>query len=137
MRFVPLKAEHLLALQGVSNLKVSVDAALDVEEIGGWSAVENGKLLASGGIVEHPAWPGTGLAWTALTREWRRHARVITDWVELALIESEYDRIEAHVRRDLKGAHRWIKRLGFRQEGCLKSVHDGYDFAIYARLRNG
>ena len=137
MRFVRLTAEHIIALGDVASHKVSASDALDVEEWGGWAGIDDNKLIGCGGIIEHPQWRGTGLAWTIMLRDWRKYARVVTHWVELELVASRFNRIEATCEADNAGARRWLERLGFELEAdAMRGVADGKDHALYARIRD-
>ena len=140
MIFEPLRAEHVVGLDGLQDVGgfvsqvVTPELAVDLEECGGWAAVD-GDPIAIGGIFKLR--PGCGHAWTWLTRRWRRHARVITERVALELELTDMHRVEAAVRCDYAAGHRWATRLGFELEAPVmrKWGPDGADYALYARVR--
>ena len=137
MDFVPMKAEHILTMGQLVSVQqeMTAEVAVTLEEMGGVSAIDNGRALAIAGIM--PKWEGVGMAWAWMSRDWLRHAREITDEVIRGLEVSEYPRIEMAVRAEFDRGHRWAKRLGFEMENpCVKRWGpDGKDYALYARLK--
>lgn len=139
MQFVRMTAEHAMSLKGLeaihAGFEITPAVAVDLEEIGGTSAILDGEVLAVAGIL--PQWRGVGLAWAWLGRGWRKRARAITNEIARGLAISDYHRIEAAVRVDYPRGHEWIRRLGFELETPVarKWGPDGMDYSIYVRLR--
>jgi hypothetical protein len=139
MKIVPLTAEAVLAMGELeaihSGYTLTPAIAVDLESVGGYAVWDGERVIALGGIL--PRWPNCGMAWAWLSRDWRRHARAITDIVRVNLDVSEYDRIEAGVRVDYTRGQAWMARLGFEIETPLarKWGPDGADYSIYVRLR--
>lgn len=139
MRVVPLTAEAVLGMTDLEAIHegfgVTPELAVELESVGGFAVIEGDCALALGGIL--PRWPGCGMAWTWLSRGWRRHARALTEIARIHLDTSECHRIEAGVRCDYARGHAWVRRLGFELETPLarKWGPDGADYAIYVRVR--
>lgn len=139
IEFVPLTADMVMGLTDIEDIHagyaLTAEMAVELEAIGGLAGIEDGKVLAIGGIL--PRWQGVGLAWTWLGRGWRRHARVITDEARRYLDASGFHRIEMGVRADYAKGHSWARRLGFEVETPLarKWGPDMADYTLYVRVR--
>lgn len=139
MQFVRMTAEHAMSLVDLeqihSGFELDEATALDLEDIGGTTAIINGKVVGVAGIL--PQWRGVGLAWAWLGRGWRAEARIITDHIRFVLDSADFHRIEAAVRVDYGRGHRWMKALGFSLETPLarKWGPDGMDYSLYARVK--
>lgn len=136
MKFEPLRAEHVLWLRDMDPAfrahAITTELALDMEDGGGWVALD-GDPVAIGGIMVMR--PGVGHAWMWFTRRWRRHAREITARVVVELAECDLPRIEAVVLCGFDAGHRWLRRLGFTLEAERLRRWDGTaDYALYARF---
>lgn len=139
MHIVPLRAEHAMALGHLApahtGFEMTAEMAVDLEEIGGFAAVDGADVLAIGGILEQ--WRGVGLAWAWLSRSWRRHARAITASALRHLEDSDLHRIEVAVRCGFKPGAAWVDRLGFTLETPVarKWGPDGKDYSIWVRVK--
>lgn len=139
IQFVPMRAEHLVLIgnlvQNQSMVEITPELAVEMEELGGMAAIDGDKVLGVAGIV--PSWRGTGHAWAWLTRDWKRHARAITNEVRRVVWENDLPRLEMAVRVDFKPGWRWAERLGFQLETPLarKWGPDGLDYALFARVK--
>ena len=139
MQFVPMVAEHAMMMSNIltanAGAPLTVEVAVELEEIGGISAIEDGEVIAIAGIM--PKWEGSGIAWAWLTRGWFKHARAITEEVIRGLDASPLDRIEMAVKIDFDRGHRWAERLGFDLETQVahKWGPDGASYSIYSRVR--
>ena len=98
---------------------------------------EDGRPIAGGGV--YPKWTGTGIAWLAFHRRWRRYANDITAIIAQVIdgYAEEYDRIEAGVLSDWRIGRRYAERFGFILEADRMRSWDasGRDYALYARVR--
>lgn len=90
-----------------------------------------GRLLALGGIAT--IWPGRGYLWGLLAEGLGSSMTPIHRVVARALAETSLDRIEAYIDQDHEAAGRWIRLLGFEQEGVMRAFWKGRDFALYSR----
>ena len=139
MMFVPLKAEHVLMMGELVSIhagsELTPEIAVDLEQIGGTAAIEDGVVLGIAGIM--PKWEGSGVAWAWLAKGWRKHARAITEEIKRTLAESEVKRIETAVRVDFSAGHRWAKMLGFELEvsAARKWGPDGETYSIYSMVK--
>lgn len=141
IRFVPLRAEHVMALGEViaahSGTPLTPEVAVELEAIGGETAIDGDKVVAVAGIM--PMWQGTGLGWAWLAKGWRRHARAITERIIGALEQSDLHRVEMAVRHDYEPGKRWAERLGFTLETPRARMWgpDKRDYSIFVRLNHG
>ena len=139
MKFVPLRAEHAMAiadLEGVhSGFEITPEVAVDLETVGGIAGIRSGCVVGCAGVL--PLWPGVGLAWAWLGRGWRADARKITNYIRGYLDDAPFHRIEAGVRVDYARGHRWMHSLGFEMETPVarKWGPDGGTYSIYVRVR--
>lgn len=136
--FVPLKAEHVLMMGELVDIhagtELTAELAVDLEQIGGTAAVVDGEVVGIAGIM--PKWEGSGIAWAWLAKNWRRHARDITNEIRRVLDASELDRIELAVKVDFERGHKWARMLGFDLEtlSARKWGPDGGSYSIYVRV---
>ena len=136
MIFTALRAEHIIKLQDhAPMIKVSVEEALDIEDSGGWAAVDHDDCLGCASISFIR--PGVGRAWSILTHGWRKHANAITAKAIAELDRCPLRRIEAEVMCDFDAGHRWLRRLGFEMEAERMRAYgpEGQDMALYARVK--
>ena len=86
------------------------------------SAVVEGRIIASGGLVMLPA--GAAFAWVAFAKDagpyfpklYRAARRFLADAPAI-------ERLEAVTEVDFAPGHRWLELLGFKRDGILE--HDG------------
>ena len=99
-----------------------------------WSVRLDGKLVALGGHT--PVWPGRTILWgylggdcgpalAAMTKEVRRNVRDML---------VEFPRMEAYAERHHVPGHRWLKLLGFKQEGLMRKFYNDRDYVLYAKV---
>jgi RimJ/RimL family protein N-acetyltransferase len=106
-----------------------------------WSMLEDGRVLALGGIVPFYDEGGVGEAWFLSTPEALRHGIALHRRV-VKLFKSFFDqgwwRIQTTVRADFTTGIVWLDRLGFKDEGLMEKYGpDGSDYIRYARVRGG
>ena len=137
IQFVPLKAEHILAMGDVLDVmgQITPDLAGDLEEIGGVAAIDGHEVLVVAGVMTQ--WRGVGLAWCFLSRRWKKHARAISSEINRYLDNADFARIETAVRVDFERGKGWAKMLGFELETPLarKWGPDGSDYSIFVRVK--
>ena len=106
-----------------------------VEQRGvGWTAMHEGRPIACAGIVE--AWEGRGLAWALFSEQALRHFTSIHRAARNVLADAPWRRIEMTVDATHEQGIRWAQRLGFEQEGLMRSyTRDGRDCYLFARLK--
>jgi hypothetical protein len=141
IEFHQLTAEHAMSLGPLESIHkgfaMTAEMAVALEDIGGRAAVdESGRVVAIGGII--PRWEGVGMAWVWLTREWRKHARAITDEVAKGLAEASFHRVELGVKIGYDRGEAWAHRLGFVLETPVarKWGPDGGDYSLWVRLKD-
>jgi RimJ/RimL family protein N-acetyltransferase len=125
---------------GISRLQygyILVDGAI-IEKDGcpcAWSYIVNGKVVGCGGIIT------TGLdhmaeAWCIFGKDFKSAARIAVKRILRAVQECNYDRVQAVTEVDFKVAQRFLKWLGFEEEGILRcSGADKRDNIIYSIIR--
>jgi hypothetical protein len=139
MNFVRLTAEHAMSIANLeavhSGFEITPQVAVDLESVGGIAGIRNGKVIGCAGVL--PLWPGVGMAWAWLGREWRAEARKITGYIRGHLDEAEFHRIEAGVKVDYSKGHRWMRMLGFELETPVarKWGPDGGNYSIWVRVK--
>ena len=136
MEVARLTAEMAFDLHQELGREIEPDAALDLEEGGGYALYDDKGVFAIGGI--HPLRPMVGIAWTLMGRRWRRYARQVTGLCRFGLNRAPYARIEAATATDWPAGRRWLEGMGFTLE-CERAVKwDGVnDYALFVRLNDG
>jgi len=122
---------------------VGYDVALD--EVGqkyaenglGLTVRYDGAIVACMGVVR--LWSGVGEVWCFTTPGAVKHPRLLCRaalWgVEKGIETLGLHRVQAHVRMDFPAALKWIKYLGFTQEGaCPMYTADKQDVSRWGRL---
>jgi len=98
---------------------------------------KDGKIVAIGGVAR--LWNGVGEAWT-IPANGMAHPllfhRTIKRMIETIEKAEGFHRIQAVVMKSHLKAHKWIKKLGFEDEGKMTSYGPhGEDFIRYARVK--
>lgn len=139
MQFVPMKAEHALLLRNLvgvhAHVEITQELAEAVEASGtAVTALDGDEVLGIAGLTEK--WEGTAVAWSWLSRKWKRHARAITEEIKRNLDKSDAPRIELAVKTDFEGGHSWAQRLGFTIETpfAMRYGPDGDNYSVYVRF---
>lgn len=102
-----------------------------------FTAVNNGKIICSGGI--YPIWHGVGDAWFVGSNTIYDYPITITKLVKKTLNElmdiNNFHRVQAYVRHDWEDAQRWIKVLGMQNEGTVRKYStDGRDHILFSKV---
>lgn len=98
-----------------------------------WAAVDGTAPLALGGLS--PQTDTRAVVWGVLSDSIGANMTLIHREVRRRLAVAAFERIEAHIALDHDEGHRWIRLLGFEQEGVMRKFFQGRDFALYARVR--
>ena len=103
-----------------------------------FTAVNNGKIICSGGI--YPIWHGVGDAWFIGSNIIYDYPITITKLVKKTLDElmdiNNFHRVQAYVRHDWEDAQRWIKVLGMQVEGTARKYStDGRNHILFAKVK--
>lgn len=142
MHIVPFQAEHArtIALQHAQAVvdmgrNSFEDAALLERYGGGFTAIDNGQVIACAGLAEQ--WQGRMLAWAMLAGDIGPHRFVrVTRAIRRALDLAQCDRIEMQVDADHPQAIRWAQTLGFEVESRMRRfLPDGRDAFMFVRIR--
>jgi RimJ/RimL family protein N-acetyltransferase len=101
-----------------------------------FTGIHEGCILGCAGLVKQ--WENRAIAWALLSSDIGNEFVRIHRAVDRFLNLTDFDRVEAHVDADFEQGHRWIKMLGFKEEGYMKRFNpNGGDAVLYARLKNG
>jgi hypothetical protein len=99
--------------------------------------ITNGVPVACGGIL--PLWTGVGEGWVVTSPLVEKYPVIFakTVWREtVRLIESmDLDRIQTVVDAEHTVSHKWVERMGFKNEGLMRKYLGGRDFYRYALIR--
>jgi len=98
-----------------------------------YTAVDNGRILACGGVIEH--YPGRGEAWAVLDATKPKDFLKVHNAAKRFFDMGLFARTEAVVEIGFEAGHRWLVLLGFKLEApCMKHYGpDGRDYSLYAR----
>lgn len=135
MRIVPFKAEHVdeIEFQG-AQLQLSVDEVVFLESEVAYTALVDGKAVASAGLIHQ--WEDRELAWAFVSNLGAANFRTLHRYIKKGLDDRPVKRIEMTVDCDFPQAHRWAKMLGFKLEAerMVAYAPGGRDMALYARV---
>lgn len=142
MDVVPFEPAHIEAIMLQPSQQrfftyFTPEYAVALKEMGPcFTAIEDGRILGCAGVIKQ--WENRAIAWSLLSGEigndFVRVHRAVARFLELC----EFNRVEAFVDANFEQGHRWIKMLGFHEEGYMEQFNpDGGDAVLYARLKNG
>jgi hypothetical protein len=97
------------------------------------AAVQDGRVLAIGGIVE--IWKDRGSAWGLLSPNLAHAMPIIHRIVWRVIDTSPLARIEAQVAVGHEAGQRWVRMLGFQHEGVMRAFWNGRDYDLFARVK--
>jgi len=141
VRIVPFKEEHLeqFVYRGRRILGDYETELIRVYAKCGpaYTALDGNAIIGIAGVVI--LWPGVGEAWVYANPEIRRYPKTIHRAVKEKLDEiiAGYGlhRVQAFVLSDFETGIRWVKRLGFEEEGLMRAyTPDGKDCIRFARV---
>ena len=138
MRFSP---EHLKSLE-LQNEQQWMRELLNRADYGpalalggpAFTAMDGETTLGCGGVMEHGKHRAE--VWALLSRHIGPHMRAITRAVNGWLAVCPYQRVEANVATHFDAGQRWIKLLGFHQEGAekMRFFADGRSALAFVRF---
>jgi len=135
---VPCELEHLLCLDlgseaSAENLCITLRVLRSMPDPDGFLGLNAYTLLlddtpiACGGVW--PIWEGVAAVWSALSLESLKHPKALHKAARGALDEIEarlgLKRMEAAVLFGHDAGHRWMRHLGFREEGLMRNYGVG------------
>jgi hypothetical protein len=131
----------MLRLLDLQAAQANVGGAMDEQAIRGamaggtaFAAVENGRILTIAGVFE--IWQDRAVLWGLLSNSIGASMVPLHRCAVRGLAASRYRRIEAHVEAEHAEGHRWIRMLGFEQEGVMRQFWNRRDYALYSRIRS-
>lgn len=134
MKVEALTAERIFEVYEKVGMEISAEHAVNLEEGHGYTLVDEGGAFAVGGI--YPLRPGVGMAWTLMTRRWRKYAKVVTAFCLSELDKSPLVRLEAATLAGWAPGAGWLERMGFAVETPRARLWDGVrDYALFVRLK--
>lgn len=100
-----------------------------------YTVFDGDQVLGCGGVQEYGAHRAE--VWGLLSEYAGPHMRWMTRAVAGWLQQAPYPRIEAVVSAGFAPGHRWVRLLGFEQEGPVRKryMHDGSDAFTYVRFK--
>jgi hypothetical protein len=102
-----------------------------------WMVVNDGEVNAIGGL--QIACPGTVNGWVVASEGWEAHKleaiRHMKRVIHAAIESGAAQRVQAWVLAESVGANRMAEVVGLRLEARLKSLADGADVNLYARVK--
>ncbi len=99
-----------------------------------FTAIENDQIIACSGVVKH--WENRATAWALISKNAGPYFVRIHKAVQRFLDSTDIRRIEAYADANFDQGHRWLKMLGFEEEGYMRSFSPlGDDAVLYARIK--
>ncbi len=142
MKFVSYHPDHFIEIAPVvKDMKMSKDdftalAHMHANHPATTALDDNGKVIACFGIT--PMWRGVVFIWSALGPDTAEKYGMTLYRGTVSFINEllkRYHRIQCEVISTNKTSVRFIKRFGFKREGCMKKyTPDGQDCYLYARV---
>lgn len=99
----------------------------------GWTAIADGKIIGCAGFREE--WTGRSSCWATLSDHAGKHMTALTRAVRKALNDHPAERIETTVLDGFEPGLRWVRMLGFEEEGLRKRYCRGEDHRAFALLK--
>ena len=120
--------------QRLSGMRLTRETLAQFIRSGPAFACVDGSILAIMGIT--PIWHERAVAWGLLSDSIGAsmtavHRSVLRGLDGLFVVK----RLEAYVAVDHTEGFRWMRMLGFEQEGVMRSFHEDKDFALFARVK--
>lgn len=141
LQVIPFNKEHLELLQlrdfEADKSEYIQKHAAGYEQGPGYSFYDDDKLIFCGGVLF--LWAGVGELWIICDICVKYYIRELYFYAKLYLgrvIERyKLHRVQAHVLANYKPGQRFLRRMGFREEGLLEK-YDWHkeDYCLYARI---
>lgn len=90
-------------------------------------------VIAIVGLIRQ--WEGCERAYAFLSQMGYANMRDLVDKIAAYLETSSTRRIEAAVQNNFRSGHKFVKRLGFKEEGLMEKYWKDEDAMLYARVR--
>lgn len=112
-----LEINELVALGGDKSAKEMLNESLNVSKHA-WFGVEDGKVVAVGGLSLHPTEEGMGIPWLLSTDTFMRKHLFTINSLTTSLIEHSFNSLGLylltnHVSLENRPSIKWLKYLGF------------------------
>ena len=142
VKIVPFEDKHVDQFNFVGQKFLDTDIALLLHYYAAhgpaFTILNEKEIIGIAGVVI--LWPGVGEAWTFLNPSFKRYAKSIHRAVKEKLQEImdtfNLHRVQTTVLDGFEAGIRWVKRLGFEEEGIMKAYGpNGEDFIRFARVR--
>lgn len=99
-----------------------------------FTAIESDQVIAIAGIAMQ--WEGRAIAWALVSEDAGKHFLAIHRAVRGFLDQCDIRRIEAFVDSDFEQGMKWMKMLGFENEGLMRKFSIiGNDCYLFARVK--
>jgi hypothetical protein len=146
-RIIAFQPEHLLEIQGRGRDFEALELGLAARLLGAvrknllsgvaFTGVLNGRIMGCAGIALY--WPGMGEAWLVGTELVPRFPklfhRAVKEGLETMMRGLGLRRLQCSVPTEHHQGRKWVKALGFREEGeMLAYGPDGADHIRFARI---
>lgn len=146
IKIISYKPEHFLTLRNTCDYfqqlhsLYSFGSPADVARIymrgPAYTLLKDDVIIGCAGVMK--LWKGVGDAWMLATPLVQTHPKLVSKTVKKKLNEiiqdMRFERVQGIVRKDFEAGHRWIKWLGFHEEGPLDRYFGGLDFIRYALI---
>jgi hypothetical protein len=141
LRTVPLVPAHFDLMELRERERLTLPAImggkLDALAIyaDGLTAIADGRVIGSIGI--YPMWPGTYEMWLVPSVYVAEYGLSFARFVKkaLAMVESLHPITRIQTESPADELHdRWMRYLGFEQEGDLRKYINGVDYRMWAKL---
>ncbi len=123
---------------GYEMLQSHKDAFKAPYAIHGYTLLEDGKIVAMGGV--HMLWDKVGEAWVMLGKGAKSKPRTVAKYADLMfdviVHKNKLNRVQASIAVNDAKAVRFGKWMGFEMEGLMRSYGpDGSDYYRMARVQ--
>lgn len=145
---IPYKVEHFFAIQKYSHYASMLHtlygftSAMDLAKIytkgPAYTMCIDGEIALIAGIIR--MWEGVGEAWVIATPLARKHPvslhKLTLRYMDSIIRDTKLIRVQSIVEVGFEAGHRWIKRLGFKEEGLMRKYFGNRDFIRYSKVQD-
>lgn len=137
IEFEPFHAELIhVKYEQLGEMPHFIDMMESLNNTYAWSGVEDGQVIACGGMV--PLHPGCGDIWALFSDDFKHHKVEALKALKLHIDNLQnqgYERLQTTVLSNYKIGKRFVEWLGFKNEGTMRKYIDGVDYDRYAKIR--
>lgn len=133
-----MQIKHLMDIEGdLISLGIQIDdrTRIACTEGESFAAVLDNKAIACGGVVIR--WRGVGEAWAVISESMRKHPftlhKAAVRVLDESIMKHRLHRIQATVTADFGLGCKWLRSLGFEEEGIMKK----YDLQLNDHIMYG